>query len=278
MLASLIQIEELYLRSRKELKDAQSQLVAQNDFNTVFLHEIKTPISTFALAPLAIRKRSEFVKNFILSFAREKSALDPTLFALARDSLDRIDFRLKDISIMADRLKFIVDTYFFDLIISKNDPQHLGVLQDIVFPVVNITKDYFRRAYEIDLRVDAPSLQGLRVFADQTMLTLVLNALVDNAGKYAVGSRKPVTISGSLDAEDTVSIIVSNFGLGIDEDEKDRIFEKGERGRGPKSLNISGTGVGLHLGRKIMTKQKGDLRLLQRANPVKIAITLPSDI
>ena len=136
---------------------------------------------------------------------------------------------------MADRLKFIADTYFFDLIIAKSNPQHLSVLQDVVFPVVNITKEYFRRNYDIDLRVDVPSLTGLRVFADQTMVTLVLNALVDNAGKYAVDSHKPVTISGSLTSDKKVYIIVANFGLSIDEDETDRIFLKGERGKMPKS-------------------------------------------
>jgi signal transduction histidine kinase len=148
----------------------------------------------------------------------------------------------------------------------------------VVFPVVNITKEYFKRNYDLDLKVDALSLTGLRVFADQTMLTLVLNALVDNAGKYSVDSHKPVTISGALDADGMVSIVVANYGLPIDEDEQDKIFEKNQRGRRPKALNISGTGVGLHLARQIMKRQKGDLRLLQRAEPVKIAIILPVEL
>jgi hypothetical protein len=127
MLSSLNRIEELYLFSQKELKDAQAQLVAQNDFNAVFLHEIKTPISTFALAPLTIKKRTDFVRNVILSGPKGRFA-SPELEVLVRDSLEKIDLRLTDISVMADRLKFITDTYFFDLIISKNEPQRLGLL------------------------------------------------------------------------------------------------------------------------------------------------------
>lgn len=277
MLASLMQIEELYVRSRKDLKEAQEKIIAQNDFNTVFLHEIKTPISTFSLAPYAIKRRMELVRNFILSGSKERS-LPPTMETILRDSLDKIELRLADISVMADRLKFIVDTYFLDLIISRNQPQHLSVLQDVVFPVVNITKEFFRRNYELDIRIDASSLQGVKVFADQTMLTLVLNALVDNAGKYTIHSKRPVVISGSVDSDSNISIIVSNYGLAIESDEEEKIFEKGERGKMPKALNISGTGIGLHLGRRIMRQQKGDLKLLQRAEPVKFAMLLPGDL
>jgi signal transduction histidine kinase len=273
MLESLMQIEYLYLQSRHDLEDAQEKIIAQNDFNTVFLHEIKTPISTFSLAPYAIKKRMEFIRNFILSGSKDVR-LTPHLEDIIKDSLDKVDLRLADISVMADRLKFIADTYFFDLIIAKNEPQRLSVLQDIVFPVVNITKEYFRQNYGLDIRVDAPSLQGLHVHADQTMLTLVLNALIDNAGKYTVETHRPVAISGSLDTDDNVRIIVSNYGLPIDQDEVERVFEKGKRGRRPISMKISGTGVGLHLGRQIMRGQKGELKLLRRADPVQFEIIL----
>lgn len=273
MLESLMQIEYLYLQSRHDLEDAQEKIVAQNDFNTVFLHEIKTPISTFSLAPYAIKKRLEFIRNFILSGPKDVR-LTPHLEGIIKDSLDKVDLRLADISVMADRLKFIADTYFFDLIIAKNEPQRLSVLQDIVFPVVNITKEYFRQNYGLDIRVDAPSLQGLHVHGDQTMLTLVLNALIDNAGKYTVETPRPVVISGRLDADDNVRIIVSNYGLPIEQDEIERIFEKGKRGRRPIAMKISGTGIGLHLGRQIMRGQKGELHLLQRADPVRFEIIL----
>ena len=174
---------------------------------------------------------------------------------------------------MASRLKFISDTYLFELMISKNEPRDLSALQDIVFPVVNITRDYFRRQYDLDLKVEVESLKGLRVFGDQTMVTLVLNALIDNAGKYTIGERRPVIISGNSNVEKgELHIVVANYGLPIDEDEVNHIFEKRKRGRRPIELKISGTGVGLHLGRAIMERQGGNLRLIERCEPVKFAM------
>lgn len=264
MLASIIRIEQLHEESQSELSAAHDKLAALNDFNRVFLHEIKTPISIFALAPLIMRRSVTQLRQLAFS-----SADGGNVSVI----LDAIEKKLSDVVVMAERLKFIADVYFFDLIIKKNDPRILSLLGDVVFPIVTVTREHLRRKYGLDLRLDTQTLSGIKVMADQTMITLVLNALIDNAGKYTIENRRPITISGSTDARSReVSVIVSNYGLPVDDDERDSIFEKGERGRHPNAMGVEGTGIGLHLARQIMRNQGGDVRLVRTRDPVQFAI------
>ena len=78
MLASVLQIENLYVKSREDLDQARKTIEELNDFNTVFLHEIKTPISTFSLAPGAIKRSLRSVRDiFCLSRVNWISLLAP---------------------------------------------------------------------------------------------------------------------------------------------------------------------------------------------------------
>ena len=93
---------------------------------------------------------------------------------------------------------------------------------------------------------------------DRRFRTLLWN-LIENAVKYSPDGG-PVTVTLSEDSG-TVSVAVTDTGIGIPRQEQRRIFEKFVRGEGATERQIRGTGVGLALAREIARAHGGDIRV-----------------
>ena len=61
--------------------------------------------------------------------------------------------------------------------------------------------------------------------------------------------------------------------LPIDDDEKDKIFEKFVSGKAPMQQKIAGSGIGLWLAVEIMSLNDGAIKLDQRLNPTLFRLT-----
>jgi signal transduction histidine kinase len=112
-------------------------------------------------------------------------------------------------------------------------------------------------AGRVALSTDAESLVGLW---DAARLERVLENLVENALKY---SPAPSEVQVSVErqeegAEAWARIRVQDHGVGIPEDELDRIFEPFQRARNVEG-QIRGTGVGLASTRQIVQEHGGRL-------------------
>jgi signal transduction histidine kinase len=184
--------------------------------------------------------------------------------------------QLDDIQVMGDRLEFIAKTFNFNQIVTRRNFETLSVLRDIIYPVINITRPYLRKQYDIDIQLDSTGLQSCRVYADKTLLNIVFNTLIDNAGKYSIDTRKPISVSGGYGPDGEVfDIVVSNYGLAIHEDEIENLYHNGVRGREAVKHGIGGTGIGLHLAHRIMTEGNGELLLTSIKDPVSFTIRIP---
>jgi len=94
------------------------------------------------------------------------------------------------------------------------------------------------------------------VLCDQDLLSLALAQLVDNALKYSPpGSAVVITLSAE---GGMASICVTNLGLPVPAEERERIFERFYRGRQGKSY-APGSGLGLYVARKIARAHGGTL-------------------
>ena len=96
--------------------------------------------------------------------------------------------------------------------------------------------------YQISLQVenDIPAL-----YIDKDAMGQTVFNLLENAFKFSPDNKKAeLTMERN---SDSVTIKIKNQGLGIDEDEKDRIFEKFYRGNSAVKHSIKGTGLGLAL-------------------------------
>ncbi|MCE9591982.1 MAG: cell wall metabolism sensor histidine kinase WalK [Planctomycetes bacterium] len=117
--------------------------------------------------------------------------------------------------------------------------------------------DYSTTAAEkISLRFEMPpklpTIQG-----DREKLMLALHNLVGNALKYSPEGGS-VTVIAAADAK-SLRIDVRDTGIGIAEEEQDRIFERFYRAKDPRVRHITGSGLGLTLAREVARLHGGDI-------------------
>lgn len=86
--------------------------------------------------------------------------------------------------------------------------------------------------------------EGLVAMADPLALQTVVDHLLDNAVKYSDGG--PVVIRG-LRQESTVELSVSDIGIGMDEEQARRCFDKFWQAESTDVRRFGGTGIGLYI-------------------------------
>lgn len=95
------------------------------------------------------------------------------------------------------------------------------------------------------------------VYGDRTLLTQVLQNLIENGLKYHDGDEAQVHIQNSTDGAQTI-ISVSDNGIGMDANQLQRIFKAGVRGVGPSEY--PGSGFGLAICDRIVKAHGGSIR------------------
>jgi signal transduction histidine kinase len=84
---------------------------------------------------------------------------------------------------------------------------------------------------------------------DSTRVSQVLTNLIDNAIKFTESGLILVSVSYQ---KKYFKFIVQDTGIGIKEDEKDKIFDRFYKGKGNNNQLYRGTGIGLYLSSKIV--------------------------
>jgi len=100
-------------------------------------------------------------------------------------------------------------------------------------------------------------VEPVEVLADPEMLGLAIVQLLDNAFRYSPPEAK-ITV-GVVSHPDWAVVWVSNEGSPIPPEERSRIFERFYRGSA--GHQVSGTGLGLYVARKIVAAHGGSLEL-----------------
>lgn len=112
------------------------------------------------------------------------------------------------------------------------------------------------------------------VLADEEALSQALHNILDNAAKFS-GREKKIDVTLSVKG-DRVEIAVQDRGLGIDENEQKRVFEKFYRGKRASSLSTTGTGLGLTLVKHIMDGHGGSVAIQSQAGKgTRVSLILP---
>ena len=203
----------VFRAARKRLRLSQQQ---QNFMMTV-THELKTPVAISQLNLETLQKRNlnteqqkKLISNTMQEVNRLNSLCNNILLASRLDAGEYQSLKTKlNVSTLAMRLH----TNFANRFLER------------VF-LVNIEKDIF--------------IEG-----EELLIELLFSNLVENAIKY---SPKDSAIKISLVKEmKKIKFSVADEGVGIDESEKSRIFDKFYRIGNETTRTTKGTGLGLYL-------------------------------
>lgn len=230
---------------RESVLQRQSQ-----NFISAVTHELKTPIAGIRVAlETVLRGRADpegaqrFLGNALLDVERLSSLVEKVL-------------EVTRFAGGAHRLRIVVDD-----------------LSELVEGEIEAAE---RRARARGVEIDAEIEPGISAPIDAEAMAIVVSNLLENAVKYAAGPPPRVTASLRLSDGDAV-VEISDNGIGISEDDRERIFDAFYRAGDEVTRRTPGTGIGLYVAREIVDAHGGRLRALSkgRGKGATFRMTLP---
>ncbi len=223
-------------RTDAELQKAKEVAEAANAAKTRFLvgisHEVRSPLnSIYGYAQLLERKALESTDNAV----RVIRSSSEHLVHLIDGLLDISNIEIGLVRLNRDLVQL---DEFLDQVVDMFRPQ--AAARGIAFH------------YERSARL--PS----HVRMDQKRVRQILINLLSNAIKYTRAGHAGLTVR--CDGE-VVEFEISDTGMGIPADEKERIFEPFERGRGASVRAVPGTGLGLTITKLLVHVMGGEIAL-----------------
>lgn len=145
-------------------------------------------------------------------------------------------------------------------------------------PAVDKVVELIRPAFEekaVRLVVDTPD--GVALWTDPRAFGLILNNLLSNALKFT-GPDGEVRVSTALvPTGEAVRLEVTDTGVGVSEDQIERIFDPYDRGRADVAQDTPGTGLGLAICRRLADLLQSRLSMTSAIGVgTSVALVLPT--
>ena len=238
----------------------QQRLAAiKNEFISNITHELKTPIATVGVA-------IEALKNF--------NAIDNP--QKTREYLDISSNELQRLSLLVDK---VLKLSMFEK--KEIDLKYETVnLKDIVDEVVSSMRLQLEKNHA---KVWVSQHGDVNLQADRLHLLSVVFNLLDNALKYSNENTEihvEVTGNGQMPAgtNPQIELEVTDNGIGIPGEYKDRVFEKFFRVPAGNTHNAKGYGLGLSYVAHVVEKHKGKISVeSETGKGTTFLITLPKN-
>jgi PAS domain S-box-containing protein len=227
----------MWVGSTTDIQALKNEEQRKGDFVSMLSHELKTPVTS--------------VKGHVQLLLRvlDRETVTP-LTSRLRPSLSRIDQLLVQLTgLINDMLDLTrIDAGRLDL---KKEPLMLDAL------AIEVIEDFRLSHQQHYFHLNSES--NVEVMADKHKISQVLINLIANAVKYAPDSNV-VDISITSTANEAF-ISIRDYGIGIDEKDQQKIFERFYRVEGQNEVHYTGFGIGLYLANSIMDFHGGRISL-----------------
>ncbi|MBH0173924.1 HAMP domain-containing histidine kinase [Fictibacillus sp. 23RED33] len=221
--------------------------------------------------------RKEFISNISHDIQSPLSNIKGYTNLLEKEELSSID-RAKYISVINDeisRLSNLTKQLLLLASLDRNEDilqrKHLNVSQQIK----ELIRNYQWLINEKGIMLSY-SLPDTEFFGDPSLLSTVWDNLLTNAIKY---NNREGSIEVSVEKrEKSIMIIFKDTGIGMNEEEVERIFDRFYRADVARSKTIDGTGLGLSIVATIVQLHDGKTVVKSKENEgTTIAVELPID-
>lgn len=139
--------------------------------------------------------------------------------------------------------------------------------------LLNTTLEFESRAFEEEKRLDYDIGDGILYTGDEQRIKALASILIDNAIRHSNEAGK---IKVTLFKENgKIRFCVYNTGAGIDEGERDKIFDRFYRSDHSRSRETGGYGLGLSIAKSIADAHKGKITVTGKSGEwVQFTVTL----
>jgi signal transduction histidine kinase len=205
-------------------------------------------------------------KNFIANASHELrtplTAINGQLEVLAMKDRSTSEYKLVLNSVLDD-IKSLIDLSNRMLLIARTSaegPMNFNKkirIDEILWQAQEEIKR-FNNGYQINISIDNSLTDSdqMIVTGDDSLLKVAVSNLIDNACKYSSDHRVEIRFRH---IENFIEIIFEDSGIGIPEEDQQKVFEPFYRGS--NAISISGTGIGLPLVNQIIKNHNGTMNL-----------------
>ena len=236
-------MEEMKLEEQKAAYDrkvlelekdaANASNKAKSDFLANMSHEIRTPMNAIIGMDEMILRTSP--SDPVRKYALNIQSAGKTLLSIINDILDFS-------KIESGKMDLVPVEYSV-----------ASVMNDIVNMTMNKAHDKGLK-YNISVSHDIPSvLKGDEIRVRQVLLNLINNAI-----KYTHEGGVSVVVSYGMDSS-MLNVVVKDTGIGIKEEDMEKLFGSFQRLEEDKNRNIEGTGLGLSIALKLTRMMEGNI-------------------
>jgi two-component system sensor histidine kinase/response regulator len=226
--------KQLYLkRITHKLKQDGKKIRYQ--FLSVLSHELKAPLNAL---------------EGYLRMMQEKQAGDRI-----DDYATHIDRSLQRIQGMRNLIMDLLDFTKIRLERKEEKIQEVNLAEVASGAIVTVQPYAIQMEVNINLEVRSEAV----IMADPDDMEIIFNNLISNAVKYnKFGGKVEITI----DCSDTEAILIfSDTGIGITKTDSENLFTEFVRIKNEKTRNISGSGLGLSIVKKVVELYHGTIKV-----------------
>lgn len=222
----------------------------QQDFISTVSHELRTPLTS--------------IRGFAQTMLSSWDALDEEHKKKFLQIIEQQSNRL--INLVENMLSVNKLQSFKDKFVYKS-----ASVSTLIEPIVQIVKhQYPNHTFEMDFNKKIP-----QILIDVDKFQQIMTNLIENAAKY---SNEGTTITIKTDfscSSDYVSIKVIDEGIGIKEEDFDKIFSKFSRIDNPLTRKVQGSGLGLYITKILVEKMNGKISVESSENGTTFELYMP---
>jgi len=208
-------LKEQYRLYQNQIKTLEHQQSEHLKFMDHWVHQMKTPLSVIELTAQSLDEPDS--SNIREETERMKTGLTTILYMARLRTIEK-DFQIKPVVLSA-------------IVHEVNKDNKRFYIRNKVYPKVQIEN------------------QNITVETDEKWLFFILTQLIQNAVKYSHGKSNNMIVS-VYQKEEEAFLEVTDFGVGIPEMDKKRVFDPFYTGENGRKFRES-TGMGLYLTREV---------------------------
>ncbi|MBF0207377.1 MAG: HAMP domain-containing histidine kinase [Oligoflexia bacterium] len=239
----------LLLERNKEFEADKKRI--RYEFISILAHELKSPINAIEsyLNIMEGHLQGELINNYQRPIVRSKTRIQE-MRKLINDLLDltKIESNCRERNIEEINLCEVMH---------------------------NCLESYQPLAKQKNIRINYQIDEKLLINANRSEIEMLVNNLISNAVKYNKDNGT-VDFTASIQGK-KLNIIIVDSGIGIAKDEKNKLFLEFSRIKNENTKNISGSGLGLSIVKKIVDQYHGSIEVeseVDRGTKFFISLTI----
>lgn len=204
-------------------------------FLSVLSHELKAPLNA--------------IEGYLRMMQEKQSG------EMVDDYVTPIDRSLQRIQGMRNLIMDLLDFTKIRLERREEKMEEVDLREVAANAIVTVQPYSIQKDLTVNLTVNCNSI----VTADPADMEIIFNNLLSNAVKYNVPKGfVDITING---CEDTILLVFADTGIGIRESDMERLFDEFVRIKNEKTKDISGSGLGLSIVKKVVELYDGTIEV-----------------